>query len=76
VLNAERAWLVRFKGEYESNIAEHMLNAAYARAKGEKLPSLEKLNADFDEEILEINNEINQLFIELEENEQEKATES
>ena len=76
VLNAERAWLVRFKGEYESNIADYMLNAAYARAKGEKLPSLEKLNADFDEEILEINNEIHQLVIKLAENEQAKATES
>ena len=76
MLNAERAWLVRFKGEYESNIADYMLNAAYARAKGEKLPSLEKLNADFDEEILEINNEIHQLVIKLAENEQAKATES
>jgi len=76
VLNAERAWLVRFRGEYESKIAEHMLNAAYAKAKGEKLPSLEKLKADFDKEVLEINNEIHQLVIELEENEQAKATES
>ena len=76
VLNAERAWLVRFRGEYESKIAEYMLNAAYAKAKGEKLPSLEKLKADFDKEVLEINNEINQLVIELEENEQAKATES
>ena len=73
VLNAERAWLVRFKGEYESKIAENMLNAAFAGAKGEKLPSLEKLNADFDDEILEINAEINQLVIELEENDQAKA---
>ena len=76
MLNAERAWLVRFKGEYESNTAEYMLKAAFARANGEKLPSLEKLNADFNEEILEINAEINQLVIELAENEQAKATES
>jgi len=76
ILNAERVWLVRFRGEYESNIAQYMLNAAYAKANGEKLPSLEKLKADFDKEVLEINNEIHQLVIELEENEQAKATES
>ena len=76
VLNAERAWLVRFKGDYESNIAVNMLNAAYARGKGGNLPNLEKLRADFDKEILEISNEIHQLVIELEENEQSKAPES
>ena len=76
VLNAERAWLVRFKGDYESNIAVNMLNAAYARGRGGNLPDLEKLRADFDKEILEISNEIHQLVIELEENEQSKAPES
>ena len=76
VLNAERAWLVRFKGDYESNIAVNMLNAAYAMWRGLNLPDLEKLRADFDKEILEISNEIHQLVIELEENEQSKAPES
>lgn len=76
VVNAERAWLVRFKGNYESNVALEMLNAAFAMSKGGKLPDLVKLEADFDMEILEISNEIRQLILELEENDQTKATES
>lgn len=76
VVNAERAWLVRFKGNYESNVSLEMLNAAFAMSKGGKLPDLVKLEADFDMEILEISNEIHELVLELEENDQAKATES
>lgn len=76
VVNAERAWLVRFKGNYESNVALEMLNAAFAMSKGGKLPDLVKLEADFAMEILEISNEIHKLVLELEENDQAKATET
>lgn len=73
VVNAERAWLIRFKGNYESNVALEMLNAAFAMSKGGQLPDLVKLENDLDMEILEISNEIHQLVLELEENDQAKA---
>jgi hypothetical protein len=67
ILNSERAWLVRFQGEYETNIASEMLNLANAYSKGQKPTDLAKLNTEFDAEIAAITGEIRKLVIELEE---------
>ena len=67
VLDSDRAWLARFQGEYETNMASEMFNLAYANHKGEKLTDLTILNTDFDSEITAIKGEIQKLVIELEE---------
>jgi hypothetical protein len=67
ILNSERAWLVRFQGEYETNIASEMLNLANAYSKGQKPTDLAKINTEFDAEIAAITGEIRKLVIELEE---------
>ena len=76
VLDSDRAWLARFQGEYETNMATEMLNLAYANHKGEKLTDLTILNADFDSEITAIKGEISKLVIELEEIGKDIGTES
>lgn len=76
ILNSDRAWLARFRGEYEGNIASDMLNLAYAHHKGEKLTELATLNANFDSEITAIKGEISKLVIELEEMGKNIGTES
>jgi hypothetical protein len=67
ILNSERAWLVRFQGEYETNIASEMLNLANAYSKGQKPTDLAKINTEFDAEIAAITGEIRKLVVELEE---------
>jgi hypothetical protein len=67
ILNSERAWLVRFQGEYETNIASEMLNLANAYIKGQKPTDLAKINTEFDAEIAAITGEIRKLVVELEE---------
>ena len=76
ILNSERAWLARFQGEYETNMASDMLNLAYAFGKGENPADLVKLNAEFDAEILALTSEIRKLVIELEETGRDKLTEN
>ena len=76
ILNSDRAWLARFQGEYETNMASEMLNLAYANHKGEKLTDPTVLNADFDSEITAIKGEIQKLVIELEEIGSQAVTES
>ena len=76
ILNSERAWLARFQGEYETNMASDMLNLAYAFGKGENPADLAKLKAEFDAEILAITSEIRKLVIELEETGRDKLTEN
>ena len=67
ILNSERAWLVRFQGEYETNLASEMLNLANAYSKGQKPTDLAKINTEFDAEIAAITGEIRKLVVELEE---------
>ena len=67
ILNSERAWLVRFQGEYETNIASEMLTLANAYSKGQKPTDLAKINTEFDAEIAAITGEIRKLVVELEE---------
>lgn len=76
ILNSERAWLARFQGEYETNMASDMLNLAYAVGNGENSADLVKLNAEFDAEILAITSEIRKLVIELEETGRDKLAEN
>ncbi len=76
VVNSDRAWLVRFQGEYEAKLASEMLNLAYVHYKGEKLTDLTALNADFESEITSMRLEIQKLVIELEEIGKHITTES
>jgi hypothetical protein len=72
VLNAERAWLVRFTGEYESNLASEILNAAYSYGMNGKAPDLTSYRTEFDQEITNLKAEIKQLVIDLEETREPK----
>jgi hypothetical protein len=72
VLNSERAWLVRFKGEYESYLASEMLSAAYGYGINGKTPDLNSFSTDFDHEITYLKAEIEKLVIDLEETREPK----
>lgn len=76
VLNSERAWLVRFKDEYESRVALDVLNSAYSLGTGAGLSDLVKLQADFDREIAALTLEIRKSVVEFEEIGNLKATDS
>lgn len=76
VLNSERAWLVRFKDEYESKVALDVLNSAYSLGTGAGLSDLVKLQADFDREIAALTLEIRKSVVEFEEIGNLKATDS
>jgi hypothetical protein len=72
VLNAERAWLVQFTGEYESNLASEILNAAYSYGMNGKAPDLTSYRTEFDQEITILMAEIKELVIDLEETREPK----
>ena len=72
ILNAERAWLVQFTGEYESNLASEILNAAYGFGMNGKVPDLTSYRTEFDQEITSLKAEIKQLVIDLEETRESK----
>ena len=67
VLNSERAWLVKFTGEYEANLASEILNAAYGYGIDGKTPDLNPFRMEFDQEITNLKAEIKKLVIDLEE---------
>ena len=67
VLNSERAWLVKFTGEYEANLASEILNAAYGYGIDGKTPDLSPFRMEFDQEITNLKAEIKKLVIDLEE---------
>ena len=67
VLNSERAWLVKFTGEYEANLASEILNAAYGYGIDGKTPDLKPFRIEFDQEITNLKAEIKKLVIDLEE---------
>ena len=72
VLNSERAWLVRFTGEYESNLASEILNAAYGYGMNRTAPDLTSYRTEFDQEITNLKAEIKQLVIDLEDTREPK----
>jgi len=67
VLNSERAWLVRFVGDYETNLSLEMLNAAYIQNKEGKTLDQSSLQSEFAQEILDLQAEMKKLVLEIEE---------
>jgi hypothetical protein len=72
VLNSERAWLARFRGEYESKLILEIFNVAYNFSKDGNILDITSLINDFDAEIMSLKEEISKLVADLEEIDQSK----